>query len=290
LIELLVVIAIIALLMALLLPAIQKVREAANKMLCASNLRQITIASHNYHGDFQKLPPAGLYRDFPAGSAFTQQQNVSVLAILLPYCEADNVFKKLQVVGPVTRVLAPGYKTQQFGTMEGGPDTALNSVTDVWWNGSNNRLWAQSKIKMFLCPSDELQTVTPTSGTLCSGDSANSNVVGTAFFGGFADGLGRTNYLACIGPIGRNTLNANGLHLGVFEGILVNRGRISWARSPSRTAPPTPCSSGSSWAARASAPANLSIPGWVVASSAPGSASAGATASSSTRTAPSPTS
>lgn len=94
LIELLVVIAIIALLMALLLPAIQRVREAANRMLCASNMRQIGIAAHNYHNDYNGLPPSRVTKNnslAPYIPANTGRGNM--LMYVLPYLEGDLIHK-----------------------------------------------------------------------------------------------------------------------------------------------------------------------------------------------------
>jgi prepilin-type N-terminal cleavage/methylation domain-containing protein/prepilin-type processing-associated H-X9-DG protein len=89
LIELLVVIAIIAVLIGLLLPAVQRVREAANHIQCANNLKQIGLACHQHHDAYGKFPPGWVYAPFRVPQGNIIQGGAGTFTFLLPYLEQD---------------------------------------------------------------------------------------------------------------------------------------------------------------------------------------------------------
>jgi prepilin-type N-terminal cleavage/methylation domain-containing protein len=223
LIELLVVIAIIGLLMALLLPAVQRVREAANAMVCASNLRQLAIASHNFHTDFKKLP-AGMYNTLNPSTGFDPMQGpyTGVITVMLPYIEQDNV--RTALWDPATG-LQPMRINAQVSTLPWWglippSGLALNAAPDL----------GQMKLGVLKCPSDSIdETVTnvflatvPARGESnpAGGTPADAYYLYKITASG-AESLGRTNYFGVAG------MNFNNGSYRTFDGILQNRSQIT---------------------------------------------------------------
>jgi len=130
LIELLVVIAIIAILIGLLLPAVQKVREAAARSTCSNNLKQQGLALHNFESTYGHFPPCGtnFTGTLPAGSL--GGQGFSIYTYILPYMEQENVFRLVNFTVPLTH---PSNLPPPLGTNTANP--------------------GRTKIKPYMCPS-----------------------------------------------------------------------------------------------------------------------------------------
>lgn len=207
LIELLVVIAIIGILVGLLLPAVQAAREAARRMQCSNNLKQLGIAMHNYHDTHRTFAPMRAGTEGPRGwpnSWLSNQGSMSAFYHMLPFYEQDALFNQARA----------GVPDPEQGAMNPGGPNALQSYI----------LWEQ-RIPTLLCPSDSAgfqqgqhTQLGKVNYALCMGDQARG-VVGnwsSRYRGVYGGGVGYTTSFSSIKDGTSNTIAMS--EIAIFNG------------------------------------------------------------------------
>lgn len=196
LVELLVVIAIIGVLVSLLLPAVQSAREAARRMQCQNQLKQIALAAHNFHDTRNAFPP-GFLGDKPVQTA-TATNDVSwagVLPNLMPFMEQSNV-RDLILAN-----LDPN---------------APNTPNSMWGQLSS---WpvAQTQIPNFICPTDPVMQDGSVAFFVSRFYTYNTGTSFTVSARGYSSPqFGATSYLGCAGGGGNVTDGGWGTYKGIF--------------------------------------------------------------------------
>jgi prepilin-type processing-associated H-X9-DG protein len=209
LIELLVVIAIIGVLIGLLLPAIQKVRQAASRMSCANNLKQIALAMHHYESVHGLFPPA-----FKGGGVpIAYFASWSPLAQLNPFLEQTAIYNQMDL---------------NLQTYE---STIPFNIT------APNQFAVQQTVKLFLCPSDKMQPVTmePTYGVPVLGPTNYAFCNGTGKNGGSpwdADGV----------FVAKRTLRIADITDGTSNTAMISESTLGQGTESASGPPPAPLS------------------------------------------------
>jgi prepilin-type N-terminal cleavage/methylation domain-containing protein len=216
LIELLVVIAIIAILIGLLLPAVQKVREAAARSKSSNNLKQIVLASHNYNDAYQgKLPPlTDLGTNAPNMSTNGNAAGLqSFFFNILPYIEQDNIYRFFNKATPTT------YYRQNDGAAQNIIPTYLSPADSTASNGS-----VQGPLSITITPTPATPYGNISNGYYATTSyAANGNIFGSNSAGlprTFVDGTSNTIMIAeryQICTDGPGTAHYNLWGLGVWD-------------------------------------------------------------------------